>query len=61
MIAAAASSERIALALLPLSMKIAPDIIMNGPSGVNCKDLLDMMAVCLGISLHFGQKGMATR
>ena len=34
-------------------MKRAPDNIMKGPRGVNCRDLFDMMDVCLGISLRY--------
>lgn len=39
-------------------MKMAPDNVMKGPRGVNCKDFFDMMDVCLGISLNYSQ--MAT-
>ena len=36
-------------------MKMAPDNVMKGPRGVNCRDFFDMMDVCLGISLKYSQ------
>jgi hypothetical protein len=48
----AASRERNAAAELPRSMKMAPDIVMNAPSGVYWIDRFAMIEVRFGNSLQ---------
>lgn len=52
MSAPAAARDCTARALFPLSMNIAPDIVINGPRGVNCKDFFAIIDVFLGINLN---------
>lgn len=48
----AASRERLARVEFPRSMKMAPDMVINGPRGVYCSDFFDMMDVRFGIILE---------